>query len=530
MSQAAPVPRLTAPPLRGNRAVAVAALAGAFLWAAFPPIGFGPYAYAGVGLLVYALRGTRLRRAALLGFIAGLVQFVLLLQWLNVVGIDAWLALAIWCALWVAAFAVGARLLMGLRLWPLWVAAVWVLMETLRGSVPFGGFPWGRVATAQADAPIASLAHWVGLSGVSLAAAFIGTAAVGALFIHRGWQPGSARQVRAWIIAMVAVGWLPVLLPVATVPASGTATIAAVQGGTPSSGMGAYGNERQVVLDNHIKQTLLLAQATAAGDQPVPDAVIWPESSSDIDPFTDARAAAAIDTTTKAIGVPILVGARIQSDDPDRVWNTGIVWSPQTGPGTLPRGMYIKMHPVPFGEVVPFRDVLERFIGRLAYVPVDYAPGSIPGNLDLGGIDIANVICFEIAYDDVIDAVMKDSAHAQVLTVQTNNATYADGWQPEQQLEITRMRAIETGRTVVVAATTGVSAFIGPDGRLLDTIGVGQAGAMSREVTLVQDASPAMAVGRVVTWLLSTVGVGAVGWALIVARKDRSRRRTRVST
>ena len=520
---------IDAPPLRRGVAVGLAALAGVLLWLAFPPIGFGPYAYAGIGLLVYTLRATALPRAALLGFVTGIVQFVLLLQWLNVVGVDAWLALAAWCALWVAAFAVGTRLLMRLPLWPVWVAALWVLMETLRGSVPFGGFPWGRVSTAQADAPIAPLAHWVGLSGVSLASAFIGTAIVAALFIRRGWQPGSATQVRAWVIAVVAVAWAPVLAPVATVPVVGSATVAVVQGGTPSSGIGAYGNERQVVLDNHIKQTLLLAEQVGAGEQPAPQAVIWPESSSDIDPFTDARAAAAIDATTKAIGVPILVGARIQSDDPARVWNTGIVWSPQTGPGAQPRGMYIKMHPVPFGEVVPFRSTLERYIERLRYVPADYAPGSIPGNLGLGGIDIANVICFEIAYDDVIDAVMKDAARAQMLTVQTNNATYADGWQPAQQFEITRMRAIETGRTVVVAATTGISAFIGPDGRATDTLAVGEAGAMSQQVGLVDAASPAMVIGRTVTWIVAAVAISALGWALAVTRRERIRRQTRVS-
>ena len=515
--------RTSAPPIRDSIAIGLAALAGALLWLAFPPIGFGPYAYAGIGLLVYALRGTRPARAALLGFVAGLVQFLLLLQWMNVVGIDAWLALTIWCALWVAAFAVGARALMPLPLWPVWVAALWVLMETLRGSVPFGGFPWGRVAAAQADAPIAALAHWTGLSGVSLAAAFIGTATVGAVFVRRGWQPGSDRQVRAWLIAVIAVAWLPALLPVATVPVSGTATVAVVQGGTPSSGIGAYGDERQVVLDNHIKQTLILAEQVAAGKQPAPQAVIWPESSSDIDPFTDARAAAAIDATTKAVGVPILVGARIQSDDPDRVWNTGIVWDPVTGPGTPPDGMYMKMHLVPFGEVVPFRRTLEGFIDRLRYVPVDYKPGEIPGNLDLGGIPIANVICFEIAYDDVIDAVMSDPARAQILTVQTNNATYADGWQPEQQFEITRMRAIETGRSVVVAATTGVSAFIGPDGHATDTMDVGTAGSMSRPVGLVETASPAMLVGRAVTWLVSAVAVGALLAALVVTVAARRR-------
>ena len=72
------------------------------------------------------------------------------------------------------------------------------------------------------------------------------------------------------------------------------------------------------------------------------------------------------------------------------------------------------------------------------------------------------MICFELAYDNVISDVMKGGA--QVLVVQTNNATYGGTGQPEQQFAITRMRAIETGRTVLIASTSGISGVIRPDG------------------------------------------------------------------
>ncbi len=233
-----------------------------------------------------------------------------------------------------------------------------------------------------------------------------------------------------------------------------SATIALVQGGTPQVGMGAM-DVRRAVLDNHVAQTLALGQAIDDGTVEQPAFVLWPENASDIDPFADAQAADAITAAARAVGAPILVGAVTSvPDNPAGVWNVGIVWDPVSGPTQ----MYIKTHPVPFGEYIPFRDLIAPVIGRFDRIPRDFIAGTEPGNLDIGGVAVGNVICFEIAYREVVDAVV--DAGARVITVQTNNATYGGTSQPAQQLGIERIRAVEFGRSVLVAATSGITAVI----------------------------------------------------------------------
>ena len=215
-----------------------------------------------------------------------------------------------------------------------------------------------------------------------------------------------------------------------------------------------------------MRVTQELALEVAAGRQPQPVAVIWPENSSDIDPLRNADAGQQIDVAADAIGAPILVGGVVinpadppREDHPGSVLNVSLVWDPVTGPGET----YVKRHPVPFGEYLPFRDILSRFITRFDRIPRDFAAGDEVGFLTIGPVPSGVVICFEIAYDDLVrDAVR---AGGQVVVVQTNNATYGGTGQPEQQLAITKVQAVASGRTALVAATSGISAVIGPDGR-----------------------------------------------------------------
>ena len=141
--------------------------------------------------------------------------------------------------------------------------------------------------------------------------------------------------------------------------------------------------------------------------------------------------------------------------------NSGVVWDPQTGPGER----YVKRHPVPFGEYIPFRAQLSGWIERLDQIPRDFYAGDRPGNLDVGPAAVGDVICFEVAYDGLVRDVV--TGGADVLVVQTNNATYNGTGQPQQQMAMSRLRAVEHGRTVLVAATSGISAVVAPDGEVV---------------------------------------------------------------
>jgi apolipoprotein N-acyltransferase len=452
----------------GLARVALAGAAGVLLALAFPPTALlgGWLLVPAFALLLATLRGVTWRRGAGLGLVAGLGFFLVLLGWMRVLGPDAWLVLALVCA---ASWAVTGAVLPWLLARPWWVLTVplaWVAQESLRERVPFGGFPWGRLAFAMPDTPFVG---WAALGGPALVTLAVALAAAALLALvdalRAGARPVALAAAATVLVAMPALG-AGLLGRDWEGPVTSTQPIAVVQGNVPRVGLD-FNAQRRAVLDNHVRVTESLAAAVASGEQPQPVAVIWPENSSDIDPLRNPDAAEQIDRAADAIGAPILVGAVLRNpadppteDHPGTILNVSLVWDPTTGPGEA----YVKRRPVPFGEYLPYRDLLTRFITRFERVPRDFAPGDEPGFLQVGPVPLGVVICFEIAWDDLVrDAVR---AGGQVLVVQTNNATYGLTGQPEQQLAISRVQSVTAGRTTLVAATSGISAVIGPDGSL----------------------------------------------------------------
>ncbi|MDD2858214.1 MAG: apolipoprotein N-acyltransferase, partial [Candidatus Nanopelagicales bacterium] len=457
-------------------------------------------------------------------FVGGAVFFLLLLTWLMVVGQDAWVLLSVVCAIFVGLMGIGIALVSRLPAWPLWVAGVWVGQEWLRGSFPFGGFPWGSLAFAQADTTFGRSSMVVGVLGATGLVVLVAAGLVAAVLAMsaRDWS-----RAGAWLTMAIAVVVAPLLLhpPTSgdTVGGAESARIGLVQGSTPELGLGAL-DVRRAVLDNHVRETVTLAREIAAGRIEAPAFVLWPENSSDLDPFRDAQAAAMIGTAVRAIDVPVLVGAVVDiPGDPTSVLNQGIVWDPRTGPGAT----YSKTHPVPFGEYIPFRSLVAPLIDRFSRIGRDFAAGSVPGLMSIGGVAVGDVICFEIAYSTVIDPLIDGGA--RVLTVQTNNATYGGTSQPEQQFAIERVRALETGRSVVVAATTGISAFIRPDGSVDAQLGQGEVGALVREVALRGARNPSAWLGRPLAALWVLAALGMVGWSVAQAIRRRGERQRKVA-
>lgn len=445
--------------MRGGAAIG----AGALLGLAFPPFGWWPVAFLAVGALSLLTDGCSVRSGGLLGFGFGLGFFVLLLQWLHVVGWDAVLALATLQAAFLvpvgAAFAATSRR----RGRMFWQSLVWIAAEAARDRVPFGGLPWGRLAFSQAGSPLGRLAAVGGAPLVSLAVALVGCALAAAVRAAApADRPGMIRRspLRRSVLRLVTVAevfGVALAVPVAA-GESDHVTVAVVQGNVPRAGYDTLA-QQQVVFANHLAATHALAADVRAGRAPKPDLVVWPENASDFDPFGNLSVGLRIDAAVDDVDAPTLVGAVLVAG-PRQLRNVGIVWTPGRGPGQ----MYTKRHPVPFGEYLPMRGLLTRLISRFARVPRNFEPGEQPGVLALGRTTIGEVICFEIAYDDLVRDVVRGGG--QVLVVQTNNATYGRTGQPEQQLAISRLRAIEHGRAVVVAATSGISAVIEPDGAL----------------------------------------------------------------
>lgn len=486
--------------------ILVALTAGIVMFLAFPPVGFGPYAIVAVALLTWTARGQRAGRGFLFGFATGLVFFAAHMFWMTVVGTDAWILLAAYCALWIGLIGWGTALVTRLPLWPLWVGALWVLSEAIRGRFPFGGYPWGRLAFSQAGDAVAEWSYLLGMAGLTFVIAFCGAAivAVGDALVQR-----RTRAVIAWSLPVALI----VVVPAVIHPAfnGSRITVAMVQGGTPQLGLGAL-DVRRAVLENHVRETAALGAAIERGDVARPEFVLWPENSSDLDPFVDATAAALIDQAAQAVGVPILVGAVINvPDDPNFVQNVGIWWDPQTGPGRI----YVKTRPVPFGEFIPFRSQLAPLIGRFDRIPRDFMAGSQAGLFPVDGAIIGDGICFEVAYDAVMHELV--TAGATMLTIQTNNATYGNTAQPEQQFDISVLRAIEHGRSLVVASTTGISAAIAPNGEVITAMGEGEVGYRVADVPVQSTLAPS---GRIAPWLEGLL-VGVAVLAMVVALAGR---------
>jgi apolipoprotein N-acyltransferase len=167
----------------------------------------------------------------------------------------------------------------------------------------------------------------------------------------------------------------------------------------------------------------------------------------------------------------------------------------------------VKQHLVPFGEYIPFRSLLTKFIGRLSEIPKDFKPGTRVGRLTVAGTPIGDLMCFEVAYDGLVRSIV--DAGAQVIVVQTNNATYAGTGQLDQQFAISRYRAIESGRQVVVASTDGISGFFGADGSVQARSGVHTRAVLDRTVVLADGTTLGMRIGFWVDLLLSLGALGA---------------------
>jgi apolipoprotein N-acyltransferase len=517
--------------LRLPWALAAALAGGLALAAAFPPAGIWLLAPAGPALLAVALWRRSLRASLLAGLVFGLAFFVPLLSWLVNLAWYAWWALAVAEAVIFAVLAVGQRLLLNLRAWPLAAAGWWVCAEALRSRWPYA-FPWGRLAMSQAGTPtapwvavggVALLSFLLALAGTTLAWVLLGrgpaVAATSADVAAASGRPGRYRDGRwaalrgrglplltfAGAVALAMAGFLlPVDQPVPGAPA---AVVAAIQGDVPHARNLPDLLRATTVTANHAAATEKLARQVRAGRQPAPQLVIWPENSTDLDPRFYPQVYATISAAARAIGRPVLVGAVL--DDPLR--NTGLLWLPGRGPATV----YAKRQLVPFGEYIPFRGLLSHITSLVALQPQNFTAGHRAVVFRVGRIRLGDVICYEIGFDGLVSSEVR--AGANLLAMQTNDATFeVDGQRGEtlQQLAMARIRAVESDRAVVVASTTGVSAVIAPDGRLLARTGTWRQAELDARVPLLTQRTLADRVGAWPEAGIILLTLAAFGWAV----------------
>ncbi|WP_067429519.1 apolipoprotein N-acyltransferase [Nocardioides jensenii] len=493
--------------------ILLALTSGIALGLAFEPVGAVVLLPLALALFFWCTLHQSVRFAALLGLAFGVAFMLTLLFWLRVIGTDAWLALSGFEALYFALAGAGLAGVSRSRLWPLWSAVVWLAVETFRGAWPMSGLTWGRVAFATIDTPFERWFPWIGASGVSLLVALSSALLLWSVLHVRDRQVLAGGVLSATVLTVVVPWFVPV-----HATSDNTATVAVVQGDVPGHGDDLIAHHREVTA-SHMQLTQDLAEQVDRGERPRPSFVVWPENTTAVDPFRDLSVRQMLVMTSRMIGVPILVGAIVDAADDAHVLNQGIVFDPVTGAGDR----YTKRHPVPFGEYIPYRKHFGASnFGRLAMIPRDMLSGTGVEPLRIDGLRVADVICFDVSYDDTISDQVRRGA--DLLVVQTSNAMFIHTGQIEQQFAISRLRALETGRTVVVAAVNGRSGVIGPDGNVIAAIEPRTRDVLVQEIRLADGTPPAMVVGPWLGRLSVPLALGAVLLPLLSYRLQRRKR------
>ncbi|MEH0420952.1 apolipoprotein N-acyltransferase [Streptomyces sp. B21-083] len=494
---------------------ATAALAGVLLYVSFPPRTLWWLALPAFGLFAWVLRGRSWKAGLGLGYLFGLGFLLPLLVWTGVeVGSGPWLALVAVEAVFVALVGAGIAAVSKLPGWPLWAAAVWIAGEAARARVPFRGFPWGKIAFGQADGVFLPLAALGGtpVLGFGVVLCGFGLYEVVRQVIERrrtgavASVPRAAAVVAALSVAVPVVGALAARTLVSDKAEDGTATVALIQGNVPRAGLD-FNAQRRAVLDYHARETLRLAAEVKAGKVARPDFVLWPENSSDVDPFANPDAAAVIENAAKTIGAPISVGGVVGRDG--KLYNEQILWDPAKGPTDT----YDKRQVQPFGEYLPLRSVLAHINKNwTTMVHQDFSRGTKPGVFTMDGARVGLATCYEAAFDWAVRDTVTHGA--QMISVPSNNATFDRSEMTYQQLAMSRIRAVEHSRTVTVPVTSGVSAIIMPDGKITQKTGMFVADSLVQKVPLRSSQTPATKLGILPEMLLVLVAVGGLGWAI----------------
>jgi apolipoprotein N-acyltransferase len=416
-----------------------------------------------IGLLaafVLAQRAARPREAAVTGFALGFGYFAVTLHWI----VSPFLVDAARHG-WMAPFAVvlmaaGGALFWSLAFWmarrlsaQLWVLVpCWAGVELVRAYI-FTGFPWAAPAQAMVDVRAGQSLAWIGPHGLNLAL----MAAACALVVvwRRHWF------LRALVLVPV---MLAVIAPVTAVPAplSGT-VLRLVQPNAPQHEKW----DPDKVGEFYIRQ-LTFTAAAAGPALGAPDAVIWPETAI---PWNLLYAETILqEISAAANGVPVVLG--VQRTEGLRHFNTLIALGPT---GQVVQS-YDKHHLVPFGEYVPFGDVMARFgiVGLAPQNGAGFSAGPGAALMDLGPLGRAlPLICYEAVFAHDVNAA---PARPDFIIHATNDAWFGTHAGPQQHLAQARMRAIEQGLPVARAANTGISAMIDPSGRITHSLGLGLAG------------------------------------------------------
>ena len=435
------------------RRFSLAILGGGVSYFAYPSPDLWIAIVPSVFCLYLSIRGLNFWRAVLIGLAGGFTFFVAQIYWISqylgpvpliaLAGLQAFIF-----AVFAGVMAQVSRHSKSLVQEALLVGVLWVGREFLSTHWPYGGFPWSRVAMSQSNSP---LSWWVSIGGFGLLSFIVVffTILIGLAVSTRAIRVGSLS-----LGAFVLVGAIGLGLGAIPTESKGTMEIAGVQG---NANAGLFANTRRgEILENHLNATdQLLAQSTR------PELVVWPENASDVNPDDDVDVRLRLEKlVNNQLRTPFIFGTITSSGD--EMFNSSKLWLP--GRGEVDQ--YDKKRPVPFGEYVPDRDFFYALSPDLVgLISRGYSFGTRDGIFEVNGSKVGILICFEEAIDELPREVVTQGA--RVLVAQTNNADFGRSDESVQQNAIAKLRAIETGRSLVSVSTVGPSVIFDPKGNVL---------------------------------------------------------------
>lgn len=483
--------------LRGWRRALVAGLAGGGAALAMPPVGFVPILFVAFPVLLWLIDGARGGREAFAtGWFFGFGYFLIGLYWIaNALLVDAaqfaWLIPFAVCGLPALLGLFTGLAAWGQRRWGgsgtgriLMLAVFWCGFEWIRGHA-FTGFPWNLIgyAWSGSDAMLQSAAV-VGIYGLGFLT--VVAAAAPAAFVP---QPNPKKalpplnpnrplrldlRLPGVMALLLAAVWVGGILRLAG-PGEGTVPdvrLRIVQANIPQQ---LKWDEAQRVA--HVRRHLELSRRPPAPGEPSPTLIVWPETAV---PFFLNAEPGVIEAIAGAapVGGAIVTGAPRLERDGDagpRIWNS-IMAIDATGALVA---TYDKVHLVPFGEYVPFRDLLG--LSKITAGTTDFTPGEGLQTIDLPGAPpVSPLVCYEVIFPGAV--VAPDGPAPRWLLNVTNDGWYGRSAGPYQHLQIARMRAVEQGLPLVRAANTGISAVFDARGRKVAQLGLDRAGILDTEL------------------------------------------------
>ena len=478
-----------------------AIIAGLLYFLSFPPYDFWYLIFPALYLFYYSLLSSK--KSFLSGFIFGCVAYGVILLGIQSIGLEAWIPLTFLMGLMYGVFSKLFSYLntkSGNNFYVLLAALA--VFDLIRAYFPFGGFPWGFPSTVLLTGPIDSPLFFevpltfrnFGPTGSSLLLQSLPLVIALGVFSKR--KPKNYLKdysIFLLIIFTIFISNYVVNDYQHTQLETSELNITIVQGNSPCPGAkNKCSNERQKIYDSHLAQTQSLEGNF--------DLVVWPESSTGFnnDPGVHSRVQNDISTEALRLDSYFLIGG----DRPvqkEYFENYGIFINRE---GEIV-DQYLKQHPVPFGEYIPFRKYLD-WIPPLALVPRDMIRGDGQKIFMVNDTKISTVISFEGSFQRYIRNSVLDGA--ELVVILTNQASYGESGMSDQFILMSRANAISNERPIVHAAITGKSAFIDHNGKVISKTELFETTTLNEKLEVRQTETPYSKYGNYLNYIFIIFG------------------------